>query len=325
MNGCKSMSMCPKVSVIVAVYKAEKYLYRCLNSLVEQTFDDYEVVLVDDGSPDNSGVICDRFAVQHPFVRVIHKTNGGVASARQCGIDCAQGEYTIHVDADDWVEPNMLEELYRKAKQENADMVICDFFEIVRKERYIKQTPTALSTDAVLRDLLNGHLHGSSCNKLIRRSCYENYHICFPQGLILEDLFVNCNLCMNNIRIAYLNKAFYHYDRSANRGSLTLTPNRINIQSRMAFISFIEEKIDVKAYQKELDIRKCLTKKEAWASQLYSKEEFLNLYKEVNCMYTDYVECKSPTSRCVLLCLSGHYRLAKIGYGLWRLIRKFLY
>lgn len=317
--------MCPKISVIVAVYKAEKYLYRCLNSLVDQTFDDYEVVLVDDGSPDNSGVICDRFAVQYPFVHVIHKENGGLSSARQCGIDHAKGEYTIHVDSDDWVELTMLEELYREAKQNDADMVICDYFEIKKKERYVQQKPTALNADAVLRNIVSGKIQAYCCNKLIRRSCYEKYHITFPLGVNFEDMFVMCTFCLYDIRIAYLGKAFYHYDRYINKESITRNPNRMNIQSRMAFISFIEKKIDAKAYQKELDIRKCLTKKEAWASQLYSKEGFLNLYKEVNCMYVDYVECKSPTSRCVLLCLSGHYRLAKIGYGLWRFIRKFLY
>ena len=109
--------MFPKVSIIVAVYKAEEYLRRCLDSLVNQTFEDYEVLLVDDGSPDNSGYICDAYAERYPFVQVIHKANGGLASARQCGIDHARGEYTIHVDADDWVEPDMLESLYWKAKE----------------------------------------------------------------------------------------------------------------------------------------------------------------------------------------------------------------
>lgn len=317
--------MFPKVSAIVAVYKAEKYLHRCLNSLANQTIDNYEVLLIDDGSLDNSGLVCDQFAHKYPFMRVIHKENGGLASVRQCGIKLAQGEYTIHVDSDDWVEPTMLEELYRMANQENADMVICDYLELKRRERYVKQQPTSLASDAVLRDILSGKIQAYCCNKLIRRSCYDKYHITFPTGLNFEDLFAICTLCLYDIRISYLNKAFYHYDRYINKGSLTLTVNRKNIQSRIAFISYIEKKIDAKSYQKELDIRKCLTKKEAWASQLYSKEEFLNLYKEVNSKYADYVECKSPTSRCVLLCLSGHYKLAKISYGLWRFIRKFLY
>ena len=117
----------PKISVIVPVYKAEDYLHRCVDSILVQTFTDFELILVDDGSPDGSGVLCDKYAQIDKRVKVIHKENGGVASARQCGIDNACSEYTIHADPDDWVEPNMLEELYNKAKESKADMVICDF------------------------------------------------------------------------------------------------------------------------------------------------------------------------------------------------------
>lgn len=318
--------MIPKVSVIVAVYKAETYLYRCLNSLVDQTLEDFEIVLVDDGSPDNSGVICDRFANQYPFIQVIHKRNGGVASARQCGIDHAQGEYTIHVDADDWVESTMLEELYQEAVRHDADMVICDYFEIKWKERYVKQQPASLTSDAVLRDVLSGKIQAYCWNKLIRRSCYQDYHIAFPLGLNFEDLFAVCTLCLHDIRVAYLGKAFYHYDRYINGNSLSQTPDRINVQSSMAFIAYIEKRlVPATAYHDELNSLKCKVKKVAWASGLYSKTEFMNLYQEINPLYTRYQETQSPTSRCILLCLAGHYRLAKMAFSLWRFIRKFLY
>lgn len=118
----------PKISIIVPVYKAEKYLNRCVDSILAQTFTDFELLLIDDGSPDKSGEICDEYARKDSRVRVIHKENGGVSSARQRGLDESIGEYTIHADPDDWVEPTMLEELYNKANKEDADMVICDFF-----------------------------------------------------------------------------------------------------------------------------------------------------------------------------------------------------
>ena len=282
--------MFPKVSIIVAVYKAEEYLRRCLDSLVNQTFEDYEVLLVDDGSPDNSGYICDAYAERYPFVQVIHKANGGLASARQCGIDHAQGEYTIHVDADDWVEPDMVESLYRKAKEEDADMVICDYFEIKRKERYIAQKPTALTPDAVLRDILSGRIQAYCWNKLIRRSCYSKYQISFSIGLNFEDLFTICPLCMNDIRISYLPKAFYHYDRFINKNSLTMTPNRSNLQSRMAFVAFMENRLDSAAYREELNSLKCVVKKVAWTSGLYTRDEFRAIYPEINDVYGRYQE-----------------------------------
>ena len=312
----------PKVSIIVAIYKAEEYLRRCLDSLVNQTFEEYEVWLIDDGSPDNSGYICDAYAERYPFVHVIHKENGGLASARQCGIDHARGEYTIHVDSDDWVEPDMLESLYRKAKEEDADMVICDYFEIKRKERYIAQKPTALTPDAVLRDILAGRLQAYCCTKLIRRSCYSRYHISFPIGLNFEDLFTICPLCMNAIRISYLPRAFYHYDRCINKDSISLNHNRFNMRSRIAFVSFIAGKVNPILYQEELNCLKCSIKKIAWTSGLYTREEFLAIYPEINDVYGRYQETKSPTSRCVLLALAGHFQWAKFLYGIWRFIKR---
>lgn len=156
------------VSIIVPVYKAEAYLHRCLDSILAQTFTDWELLLVDDGSPDRSGVICDEYAAKDDRIRVFHKENGGVSSARQKGQDEAQGEYTIHADPDDWVEPTMLEELYKKAKADDADMVICDYYmNDGENQTYITQKPTVLDRKTVLGELLFQQLHGSCWNKLV--------------------------------------------------------------------------------------------------------------------------------------------------------------
>ena len=211
----------PKISVIVPVYKAERYLHKCVDSLLAQTFTDFEVILVDDGSPDRSGELCDEYAHRDSRVQVIHKENGGVSSARQCGMDHARGEYTIHADPDDWVEPTMLEELYRKAREEDADMVICDFYEDCgRKEHYIQQRPSLLDIAVVQRELFQ-QLHGSCWNKLVRRTCYSRFDVSFPLELsYCEDLYVNVCLLAHPIRVTYLHKAFYHYVRGENGNSL---------------------------------------------------------------------------------------------------------
>ena len=160
---------CPKISVIVAVYKAEVYLHRCVDSLLAQTFRDFEILLIDDGSPDNSGKICDDYAKQDARIRVFHKENGGVSSARQCGIEHARGEYTTHVDPDDWVEPTMLEDLYRKAKEEGADMVFGDFYlEYEKEQKYEKQQFSSLKIKNILLLLLEGKLRVNLCGRLIR-------------------------------------------------------------------------------------------------------------------------------------------------------------
>ena len=126
-----------------------------MDSILGQTFADFELLLVDDGSPDGSGAICDEYAARDGRVRVFHKANGGVSSARQCGLDAARGEYVIHADPDDWTEPEMLAALYAKAREEGADMVICDFFvDDATGRRYMEQRPTSTDHMVVLHELV---------------------------------------------------------------------------------------------------------------------------------------------------------------------------
>ena len=217
----------PLVSVIVPVYKAEKYLHKCVDSLLVQTMTDFEILLIDDGSPDKSGLICDEYASKDSRVRVFHKGNGGVASARQLGVEKSSGEYIIHVDPDDWVESQMLDELYIKAKKDNVDMLICDFYEHdLNGERYIVQKPTRLICDSVLCDMFL-FLHGSTWNKLIKRDCIIENNVNFDLDLsFCEDLYFNANLLLCNIKVSYLNKAFYHYERTENQNSIANPQNK---------------------------------------------------------------------------------------------------
>ena len=205
--------MTPKklISVIVPIYKAEQYLHRCIDSIVDQTFADWELLLVDDGSPDRSGEICDEYATKDTRIRVFHKENGGVSSARQKGQDEAQGEYTIHVDPDDWVEPNMLEELYLKAKEDDADMVICDYYTNNGKiQTYVKQEPSKLDSTTVQKELFL-QLHGSCWNKLVKRACYIGKAY-FPNGInCCEDLIWCVQVVSLCTKISYTDKAYYHY------------------------------------------------------------------------------------------------------------------
>lgn len=199
----------PQISIIVPVYKTESFLCRCLDSLLSQTLNDFELLLIDDGSPDRSGEICDEYAQRDSRIRVFHKENGGVASARQFGMDHAQGEFVIHADPDDWVESNMLEDLYHEAVEKSADLIICDFF--VDDDKYAKQEPSGEDHMIVLKDLFQ-RLHGSCWNKLVRRSCYEKYDVTFSQNLsFCEDLTFWVKFLKNPIKISYLPKAYYHY------------------------------------------------------------------------------------------------------------------
>lgn len=236
----------PKVSIIIPVYKAESYIHRCIDSILTQTFQDFELLLIDDGSPDKSGSICDNYAQNDNRIRVFHKKNGGVSSARQCGTDNASGEYIIHVDPDDWIEPHMLAELYNKAQEENADMVICDFYVDIKNKTILKkQEPSNLNHMTVLCELFQ-QLHGSCCNKFVKSTCFNKFNIKFPLQLsYCEDLFVNTCLLLNDIKISYLPKAFYHYVIGINDNSLVSRPTNIILEQGDLLCKLLQEKLPI--------------------------------------------------------------------------------
>lgn len=317
--------MKPKVSVIVPVYKAENYLHRCVDSLMSQTFHDFEILLINDGSPDKSGKICNEYAAKDNRVRVFHKENGGVSSARQCGIDNALGEYTIHADPDDWVEPNMLEKLYKKAKEEDADMVICDFYEEYKsKQNYVKQQPSQLDYQTVFKELFH-NLHGSCCNKLIRRTCFKDYDIQFPVNIIRwEDLYVICNLLLHPIKITYLPMAFYHYDLIINSNSIVRKPTMQGLMSQIYFIDYFSKILDNTFLNEEFYKIKAETKELAFTSGLMLDKEVCNLYPEINQKYI--AERKlMPVHLCLSLSLKGFPFLARFYFKLYTSIRNFYY
>lgn len=225
----------PETSIIMPVYNAEKTLSQMIDSILSQTFTDWELLCIDDGSTDSSGVLLEEYALRDSRIKVFHKANEGVAMARQMGIDNAQGEYCIHADADDWVEPTMLEELYNEAKGKDADVIICDYFlNIKEKQTYISQKPTSLDPIQILRDLFQ-QLHGSCCNKLVKRVCYNKYDITFTKGINhCEDLITWIQLFQHpEIKVAYLPKAFYHY--CENELSITRNFTRKTYEMRLKF------------------------------------------------------------------------------------------
>ena len=217
----------PAVSIIVPIYNAERSLHRCVDSILAQTMADWELILVDDGSVDGSGSICDAYAAKDSRIKVIHKPNEGVAATRMRGMATATGEYTIQVDSDDWVEPEMLAELYRKAKEEDADVVICDFFYDYgdcKPAKYQRQRPSGLTSEAVVSDLLEGRELKPYCwNKLVHKRCYERVDI--PSDISHgEDFLINLTLFKSSqVRVAYLPQAFYHYVHDENSNLLTRT------------------------------------------------------------------------------------------------------
>ena len=233
----KIMIASPKVSVIVAVFQAVKTLRRCLDSIKNQTMTEWECLLVDDGSSDGSGKMCDEYASADARFRVIHKPNEGVAIARQTGIDSAKGDYVIFADADDWVEPDWLEKLYGKISTDEADMAICDYERISSNHtEYWIGCPGSLDKDEYLRGLLAGHFWGALWNKLVKRDCYRLYVSIPPHMDYWEDLYITCQLLTKEIKITYVPQMLYHYDIGVNDKSLTKKHRESDIRSMMLFI-----------------------------------------------------------------------------------------
>lgn len=233
------------VSVIVAVYQAEAYLHRCVDSILSQTFVDFELLLIDDGSTDRSREICDEYAKKDSRVKVIHKQNEGLSVTRQVGIDCTIGEYTIFCDPDDWYDNNMLEELIREAELTSADIVLSDLvMESNVSSRLCKQKPRRLEASCVLNEL-HYPISPNVCNKLVRLDCYTRYNVKYPKELrFLEDLFVMIQFFTQPIRVAYLPKALYHYDTCSNTNSLT---KKIDVNVYMQSVSLFDKTFDNRA------------------------------------------------------------------------------
>lgn len=243
----------PKVSVIIPAYNAQRYLERCLDSFVNQTFKDFEVYVVDDGSSDQTGQIADSFAEKDSRFRVVHQDNQGVAAARQAGLDNASGEFVIHADSDDWVDSDMLEVLYQTAKQEQADMVICDML-IVHPGNIIEywnQKPSSLDSIQLMGEMLCD-LHGSLCNKLIRLSRIREYGIRFLEGMdFAEDQFFVLRFLSHDAKVVYIPKALYHYDHTQNESSIC--NHGIPAVDRMRPLELIAESTDITPIQDYYD------------------------------------------------------------------------
>lgn len=205
----------PKVSVIIPVYGVKKYIERCARSLFEQTLDDIEYIFVDDSTPDNSISILRKVLSEYPNrekqVKILrHEKNKGLAQARQTGLKIASGEYIAHCDSDDWVDVHMYEEMYNKAIEEDADVVVCDY--IVTNDTSVIKTINAChakSAKQLIENCLFQRDPWSLWNKLFNRKAYSNIE--YPKGAMGEDMVTIIQLLWNCKMLSYINKPYYQY------------------------------------------------------------------------------------------------------------------
>lgn len=179
--------MC-EISIIVPVYNVEKYLKKCVDSILNQTFKDFELILVDDGSPDSSGAICDQYAEKDSRVKVIHKKNGGLSDARNAGIEVAKGKYLGFIDSDDYIAEDMYELLHNNIVRENADLSICGIYDVYKGETpkilpEFRKVCTKVETMKLILDANVISVH--AVNKLYKKELFDS--IKYPVGIITED------------------------------------------------------------------------------------------------------------------------------------------
>lgn len=235
------------ISIIVPVYNVDKYLERCVKSLLGQSYSDCEIILVDDGSTDDSGLICDKFAESNKQIKVIHKENGGLSDARNRGIDEAQGEYLAFIDSDDFIHPQMMEILYYNLKKCDADISVCGFHWLKESEE-----PCTEIGENVLKVFHDAEIMGQlfknkvetviAWNKLYRKELFQELR--YSKGRLHEDEYIIHHLLYKCKTIVYTGSKLYYYMQHEESITGKLSPKRVvdTIDAFEQRIEFLEEK-----------------------------------------------------------------------------------
>ena len=226
--------MSPKISVIVPVYNVEKYLEKCVNSILNQTFKDFELILIDDCSPDNSGRMCDEFNDER--IKVIHlKKNEGISNVRNTGLQATKGEYIFFVDSDDFIGADTLKEVVEIIDENNSDIVIFGYKKILEIDGAIKSEQDVSYKDCNLKskkeiadvvlDLKKLTLIDAACNKFYKASVIKNNNLKYPYGEIYEDTEFNLQILSYINSMTVINKCYYNYMQRESSGSITKSYN----------------------------------------------------------------------------------------------------
>lgn len=243
-----------KVSVIVPIYNVEDYLPKCIDSIQKQSYDKLEIILVDDGSPDKCGDICEEYKLQDERIKVVHKPNGGLSDARNAGMEVATGEYYVFIDSDDYVHPQMIEKLLDACDKTGADMAVCGFKSVTENENIDMDTLNDVPVEEVVsdEDRISYFYEKKyvefvvAWNKIYPAKYFEN--IKYPKGKVHEDEFTTYKLLEKADKIAFIDVPLYFY---VQRQSSIMGQN-FNIK-RLLVMDALEERmnhyIDLKKYR----------------------------------------------------------------------------
>lgn len=253
--------MKPKISIVVPVYNVECYIEKCIESILSQTFKEFEVILVNDGSTDKSGEICNKYKEKDRRVKVIHQKNKGQAMARNRAIKIAKGEYLGFVDSDDWIDINMYERLYYKCIEDELDLAVIGIREVDERNKCLNEyIPNNISLSEIIR-------RAYPCNKLFKKELFYKNNLFFKEGRYYEDLELIPKLFLKSHKVSYIEESSYNYLRRSN--STTNTRDERIIDNLLAYISLKEFMIGEGLYYKYND--------EFNACIKYFKKYYLNM------------------------------------------------
>ena len=269
-----------KVSVVIPVYNVEHYLEKCLKSVVEQSLKEIEIIVVNDGSTDNSVDIINRFGDKDDRIVIINKSNGGVSSARNAGLDIARGEYIAYIDADDWIEQGYLYDTYSKAKKLGLDVVVTDFFWYNDNDECIYNNDGGMNEEGYI----NGKTYVEQyvkeayspivTNKLFALHLYRDNNIRYPESINLgEDLATSLRLYFFVQKIGKLNSAYYHYVTRTNSLNRRRLSDKQLLETKETF------RIISKVYAQDMRMMKILEEYKLW---YYINIYLFNLDMNVN-------------------------------------------
>ena len=201
------------VSIIVPVYNIERYIQKCVDSILAQSYQSFELILVNDGSTDYSGKICDAYEAIDSRIKVVHKPNGGLTSARNAGLSVARGEWIMHVDGDDWINHDMLKEMLYVAEKTSADVIIGNLRFVYEENNYWDYKMNDWSEDK--KDSLNKYISGGwtcVCGSMAKKYLYDKYNLRSPEGIsYCEDFHLAVRLCYYSDKVVHINKSYYNY------------------------------------------------------------------------------------------------------------------
>lgn len=251
----------PLLSIIVPVYNVEAYLVECLDSILAQNFSDYEIILVDDGSTDNSGIICDKYTAENPAFRCIHKPNGGLPSARKAGFQISRGQYVTFVDSDDWIAPAMYSTMCQAVYDTRADIVICDYTAVMPDQKVVCSSifPSGFYDKKRLEKEVYPYMiysgsffkYGTApslCNKLFRRDLLQRHLFHVPDDIVVgEDALASYSCMLEASSMYFINDAFYYYRSNANSVSRRAISVERLIENHKVFDT-LQNVIDASAY-----------------------------------------------------------------------------